>query len=184
MFHENKFVTDFKEKPEVFNALFAKQCSLIKSSSKLPSHLHYLTDNRLSSVSFSQDNIAKIIQNLNPNKAHGHDNISIRMLKICGSSIYKPLEMIFKQCTETGFFPSEWKKANIVPIHKKGDKQTLENYRPVSLFPICEKILERLMFNEMFNFFIEKKLISSNQSGFKLGDSCINQLLSITHEMY
>ena len=92
--------------------------------------------------------------------------------------------MIFKQCTETGFFPSEWKKANIVPIHKKGDKQTLENYRPVSLLPICEKILEGLMFNEMFNFFIEKKLILSNQSGFKLGDSCINQLLSITHEIY
>ena len=100
LFHENKFVTDFKEKAELFNALFAKQCSLIKNSSKLPSHLHYLTDNRLSSVSFSQDDIAKIIQNLDPNKAHGHDNISIHMLKICGSSIYKPLEMIFKQCTD------------------------------------------------------------------------------------
>ena len=143
-----------------------------------------MTDNRLSSVSFSQNDIAKIIQNLDPNKAHGHDNISIRMLKICGSSIYKPLEMIFKQCIETGVFPTEWKKANIVPIHKKGDKQTLENYRPVSLLPICGKILERLMFNEMFNFFIENKLISSNQSGFKPGDSCINQLLSITHEIY
>ena len=106
------------------------------------------------------------------------------MLKKCGSSIYKPLKMIFKQCIETGVFPSEWKKANIVPIHKKGDKQTLENYRPVSLLPICGKILERLMFNEMFNFFIENKLISSNQSGFKPGDSCINQLLSITHEIY
>ena len=75
-------------------------------------------------------------------------------------------------------------KANIVPIHKKGDKQTLENYRPVSLLPICGKILERLMFNEMFNFFIENKRISRNHSGIKLGDSCINQLVSITHEMY
>ena len=90
--------------------------------------------------------------------------------------------MIFKQCIETGFFSSEWKKANIVPIHKRGDKQTLENDRPVSLLPICGKILGRLMFNEMFNFFIENKLISSNQSGFKPGNSCINQLLSITHE--
>ena len=60
----------------------------------------------------------------------------------------------------------------------------LQNYRPVSLLPICGKILERLMFNEMFEFFIENKLISSSQSGFKLGDSCINQLLSITHEVY
>ena len=157
---------------------------LNKKSSEHPFHLLYLTDNYLSFVIFPQDDVAKIIQNLDPNKAHGHDNISIRMLKICGSSIYKPLEMIFKQCIETGVFPSEWKKANIVPIHKKGDKQTLENYRPVSLLPICGKILERLMFNEMFNFFIENKLISSNQSGFKPGDSCINQLLSITHEIY
>ena len=175
-------MTDFKEKAKLFNAFFVKQCSLIKNRSKLPSHLHYLTDNRLSCVNFSQDGIAKTIQNLDPNKDHGHDNISIRMLKICGSSIYKPLEMIFKQCIET--FPSDWRKANIVPIHKKGDKQTLENYRPVSLLPICGKILERLVFNKMFNFFIENKLISSNQSGFKLSDSCINQLLSITHEIY
>ena len=78
-----------------------------KKSSKLPLHLHYLTYNRLSSVSFYQDAIAKIIQNLDPNKARGYDNVSIRMLKIYGSSIYKPLEMIFKQCIETGVFPSE-----------------------------------------------------------------------------
>ena len=98
-----------------------------------------MTDNRLCSVSFSQDEIAKIIQNLDSNKAHGHDNISIRMLKMCGSSMYKSLEIIFQQCTETGVFPSEWKKANIVPIHKNRDQQTLENYRPMSLLPICGK---------------------------------------------
>ena len=83
---------------------FAKQCSLIDNNSKLPSQLHYLTDNCLSSESFSQDDIAKIIHNLDPNKAHDHDNTSSRMLKISGSSIYKPLEMIFKQCIETVFF--------------------------------------------------------------------------------
>ena len=184
MFHKNKFVIDFKEKAELFNSHFATQCSLISNSSKLPSHIKYLTDNRLSLASFSHDKIAKVIQNLDPNKAHGHDNISIRMVKVCGPSIYKPLEIIFNQCLETGVFPSEWKKGNIVPIHKKGDKQMLQNYRPVSLLPICGKILERLMFNEMFEFFIENKLISSSQSGFKPGNPCINQLLSITHEIY
>ena len=63
--------------------------------------------------------MVKIIQNLDPNKVHGHDNISIRMLKICGSSSYKPVEMIFKQCIETGVFRSERKNGSIVPIHKK-----------------------------------------------------------------
>ena len=144
---------DFKEKSELFNSYFATQCSLISNSRKLPSHIKYLTDNRLSFLNFSHDKIAKVIQKLDPNKAHGHDNISIRMVKVCGPSIYKPLEIIFNQCLETGVFPSEWKKGNIVPIHKKGDKQMLQNYCPVLLLPICGKILERLMFNEMFEFF-------------------------------
>ena len=77
----------------------------------------------------------------------------------------------------------EWKKANIVAIHKKGDKQAVKNYRPVSLLPICGKIFERLLYNEMLNFFLENDLISPKQSGFRPGDSCINQLLSINHEI-
>ena len=146
------------EKAEFFNSLFSKQCSLINNGSTLPTHIQYLTNNRLSFITFSQDDIAKIIQNLDSGKAHGHDNISIRMLKICGSAIYKPLVIIFKKCLDTGIFPSEWKKGNIVPIHKKGDKQTLKNYRPVSLLPIYRKIIERLMLNEMFKFLIENEL--------------------------
>ena len=100
-----------------------KQCSLINSNSKILSQIHYLTDNRLSSVCFSQDNIAKIIQSLDSNNAHDHDNISICMVKICGSSTSKLLEMIFKQCIETGVFLSERKMGNIVLVHDKGDKK-------------------------------------------------------------
>ena len=124
------------------------------------------------------------MQNLDPYKAHGHDKIIIRMIKICGKSICKPLQFILSQCIDTGSFPLEWKKANVVPVYKKGDKQCLKNYRPVSLLPICGKISERLIFNEMFKFLIENNLIFSNQSGFKPGDPCINQLLYVTHEIY
>ena len=97
--------------------------------------MQYLTNNRLSSVT-SQYDIAKIIQNLDLVKAHGRDNISIRMLKICGYAIYKPLAIIFKHCVDTNIFPPELKKGNIVPIHNKCGKQTLKNDRPVSLLPI------------------------------------------------
>ena len=132
-------------------------------------------------VTFSAEDIGKIIQGLDPNKAHGH--ISIRILKICGDTICKPLG-IFSQALTSGSFQSEWKKGNIVPIHKKMIKQNLINYRPVSLLPICGKFFERLIFNEMFRFSLENNLITPHQSGFKPGDSCKNQLLSITHEIY
>ena len=138
----------------------------------------------MSSITFSTNDIAKMIQNSDPNKAYDHDQISIRMLKLCSNSICKPLEIIFNRCLETSTFPNDWKKGNVVPVFKKGDKQILKNYRPISLLPVCGKIFEKLIFNEMFKFFIENDLISPNQSGFKPGDSCINQFLPMTHDIY
>ena len=110
--------------------------------------------------------------------------ISTRMIKICDTSICRLLKLIFQAGLEIGKFPNEQKKANVVPAHKKGDKQILKNYRPISLLPIAGKIFERLLYDRMFEFFIANNLISKNQSGFRPGDSCINQLLSITHEIY
>ena len=185
LFEDNEYIADFKKKAELFNSFFANLCSLINNS-QLPPTLSYKTNERLSSVKITDDDILKIITKLDQNKAHGHDKISIRMIKMCSTSICKSLRLIFNHCIENGIYPCEWKKANVVPIHKKGDlrKQTLKNYRPVSLLPICSKVFGRLLYNEMFGFFVDKGLISANQSGFKPGDSCINQLLSITHNIY
>ena len=69
------------------------------------------------------------------------------------------------------YVPKWLEKGNVVPVFKKGDKQILKNYRPISLLPVCGKIFEKLIFNEMFKFFIENDFISPNQSGFKPGDS-------------
>ena len=110
--------------------------------------------------------------------------ISIRMLKICGESILKPLELIFESCIKRGKFSIEWKKTSVLPVHKKNDKQLKEDCHPISLLPICDKISERLIYNKMFEFFTDNELISSNQSGLKPGDSCINKLLCITHDSY
>ena len=92
--------------------------ALINNGSSLPSELLLKTDKFLSNITSSSDGILKIIQNLDSEKAHGFDRISIRMLKICGPSICKPLEIIFKSCLESEIFPLEWKKTN-VPVHKK-----------------------------------------------------------------
>ena len=116
------------KKAELFNSFFAKQSSLISNSSEIPLNLHFTTKKRLDALNFSNNDIEKIIQNLDPNKAHGHDKISIQMIKSCGKSICKPLNLTFNQCIDTSSFKLEWKKANIVPIYKKGDKQCLKNY--------------------------------------------------------
>ena len=79
---------------------------------------------------------------------------------------------------------SDWKKAHVLPVHKKGDKQCLRHYRPICLLPICSKIFERLIYNNIFTFVTDNKLISPNQSGLRPGYSCVNQSIAITHEIY
>ena len=117
-------------------------------------------------------------------------NKDIKQLILDKNHAYKlilcrPLKIIFQSCLESGKFPIEWKKANVVPVHKKGDKQRLKNCRTISLLPTAGKIFERLFYDRMFvEVFSENKLISKNQSGFLPGNFCINQLLSITHEIY
>ena len=154
IYHRKNYITDFKEKTQIFN-FFAKQCTLVENTSKFPNDSSKRTKNLLSTILFTKDDIAKIIENFNPNEAHGFDMISIRMLKICGGSILKPLELIFKSCIENGKFPIEWKKANVVPVHKKNNKQLIENYYPISLLLVCDKILERIIYNKMFEFFLK-----------------------------
>ena len=118
------------------------------------------------------------------NKAHGHDEISIRLLKLCESAITELLYLIFKNCLSSNTFPDVWKKANVIPVYKKGDKQLLKNYHPVSMLPICRKIFEKLIFKALYSFFGDHKLLNLCQSGFKKNDFCINQLVSIAHEIY
>ena len=82
-----------------------------------------------------------------------------------------------------GNFPSNGKKLMLSQFIKN-NKQLMENCRPISLLPVCGKILERLIYNKTFEFFTENELISHNQSGFKPRDSCINQPPYITHDIY
>ena len=101
------------------------------------------------------------------------------MLKICDTAIVEPLSIIFNNCINQSLFPDIWKKSNICPIHKKGDKQIINNYRP-----ICGKIFERIIFNSLYEYAEEIKVLSVHQSGFRSNNSCVNQLLSIVYNLY
>ena len=74
--------------------------------------------------------------------------------------------------------------ANVVPVHKKNEKNLVKNYRPISLLPISGKILEKLIFDNLYKYIFENNFISDKQSGYRKGDSTIKQLLSITHEIH
>ena len=110
--------------------------------------------------------------------------MSVHMVKICGEPLVKPLFNIFQFSLETGNFPSIWKRGNIVPLHKRGNKDLINNYRPVSLLSIFSKIYEKCIFDTLYNLFEGNYLFSKSQSGFRKGDSCVSQLLSITADIF
>ena len=81
-------------------------------------------------------------------------------------------------------FPDDWKKKQCSSNPQRRSKNLIKNYRPTSLLPFFSKVFERVIFNSLFNYFIPNKLFTECQSGFIPGDSCVAQLLSITHEIY
>ena len=85
---------------------------------------------------------------------------------------------------EKEIFLDDWKKSNVVQLYKKESTNLIKSYRPISLLPIFSKIFERLIFDSLFNYFMQKKLFAESRSGFIPGKSCVAQLLSITHEIY
>ena len=112
MFLNNKripVIQILKRKQTNSTSLFAELCSLINNLKKLSSIFLKRTARVFSSMSFISDDIATINRDLDPNRAHGRDMISIRMLKICEESISKSLGIILKSCIGKGQFPDEWK---------------------------------------------------------------------------
>ena len=108
------------------------------------------------------------------------NSILIKLMVMIWSvfTCWKWIEPFFKIFEHVEY--SGWrKKGNIVPIFKKRDKQNIKNYRPVSLLPICGKIFECIICDNMLKYFLDSNLISPKQSGSRPGDSCINQLLSL-----
>ena len=159
LFINGKLVSDFKEKANRFNEFVGRQCTPLNDGSECPSQPIFVTNETLSSVVFDDRDIIKIIRALNVNKSHNHDDIFIRMVKICDSALLKTLSVIFNNCVRTGTFLNLLKKSNVIPVHKKGNKQ-LNNYRPVSLLP--GKIYERIIFDNIYRYLDEHNFLNPN----------------------
>ena len=165
-------------------SFFPEQCTHLKTSSVLPNNQNSLTQTRLVSLDLNENEIIKTIRALKIHKAHGHINISIRMIKVCDKSLLKPSILLFQNSIMLSYYSDIWKKSNIIPVRKKNDKQLVENYQPIFLLPIFGKIFEKIILHKIYHFQLEERLLNCNQSGFRLSDSCINQLLAITHEIF
>ena len=177
-----QFITNCKEKASYFNNFFVAQCQPFENGSTLPDP-NPLTNAKLDTFEVTNENIKNILIGLKANKAHGYDNISVNMIKLCGDSLVVPLKLIFNNILRTAKFPNQWKRANVTPVHKKESKQLIKNYRPISLLPIFAKVFEKIIFMHLYNHLIKNKLITTNQSGFRPGDSVTNQLIYLVHEI-
>ena len=169
------------EKAEAFNDFFLSHNNLDTSSAVLPdANLDEIPC--LENIQATEKEICELIQILDRNKATGPDGLSPSLIKEAGHTIVPSLTKLINLSLLTGKMPSQWKCANVIPIHKKGSKSVLNNYRPISLLPIISKIMERVVFKSVYNFFHDSKFLSSHQSGFRPKDSTVNQLSFLYHE--
>ena len=153
------FVKNFQTKADIFNKFFAKQCSLLPNDSSIPAFTPKC-DKISSSVSNDRSKVLSLIGYLDSKKAHRCDALSISMLKICDLAIVEPLSLIYEKCLESGKYSSLWKKANILPIHKKESCQLKKNYHLISMLIICAKLFEKLIFDEIYDHLVKNDLLT------------------------
>ena len=140
-----------------------------------------ISSSQLSDITVSEEEVAKHLYHLDPSKATGPDGIPGRILKECSAVIAPSLCSLFNHSLRTGTVPSEWKSANVTPVHKKEKKELATNYRPISLLSIISKVLERCVCIRFYDHV--RVMINDAQHGFLHGRSCVTQLLTTLHRI-
>ena len=172
-----RIINDPCDKANLFNTYFKSQTQLNDHGKEVP-HLDPPT-NLLNTIQLNTEEITAIFKNLETGKACGPDCINNRILKATAETITRPLTNLFNSSLRSSTIPDIWKKAYVSPIHKKDDKSSLENYRPISLISLVGKTFEKAIFKHVHNFLLDNLIIPPLQSGFTRGDSTVNQLLDI-----
>ena len=143
--YDSRFRSKPQDKAELFNNCFADQFS---DESKYDIDIDF-NDDIYNNIDFDFREIRKMLRNINVNKACGPDGISGKILKNCCGSLAYPLSLIYRLSYNCGIVPQEWKMANVVPVYKKGNKSSVENYRPISLTCLVMKIFEKIIRDEL-----------------------------------
>ena len=115
-----------------------------------------------------EQEVSNIIKLLKPKSSSGHDGMSAKLLKRIFTGITAPIVFITNLSLSTGIVPIAMKQAKVVPIFKNsGSKEDMKNYRPVSLLPVLSKVLERIVYNRLFEYLVKHKLLHISQYGFQ-----------------
>ena len=162
---------------QYFKSNFADDDSTTNPHSYSVPDTNHNLKNDLSLPEFSQEGIAKMLHELNVNKACGPDSLSSHVLKECATELAPSLAYLFTRSFQSGCIPVQWKQGNVVPVHKKGDKSQVSNYRPISLLRILSKVMEKYIYNHLID--TVKPLIHPLQHGFTNGKSCTTQLIEV-----
>ena len=177
MSYNGRFRNNPNDQAEIFNEYFHSQFS---EGSHYNIDIDYSNDNE-NDIVFTPSRIRKLLKDVNVHKACGPDGIHGKVLKNCRLSLSYPLSLLFKTSYNIGQIPNEWKMANVVPIHKKGPKSSVENYRPISLTSLVMKVFEKIIRDEILSK-CEHKL-NKNQHGFLPQKSCTTNMIHFTESL-
>ena len=126
-----------------------------------------------------------MLQSISISKATGIDQIPGKILKLAAPAITQSLTILFNySIVATELFPSEWKIAKVIPLHKSGPRNLLDNYRPISILPAISKVFKKILYKQLFNYLNTNNLISKFQFGFRSLYSTADALLHSTNESY
>ena len=128
--------------------------------------------------------VTQMLSGLSNNKATGIDKISCKIIKIAAPAIADSLTYIFNQAITLSTFPDQWKVARVTPLYKSGQRNIPGNYRPISVLPAISKIMERILYNQIYNYLTTFGLLSNSQFGFRKSHSTATALLECTNEWY
>ena len=144
--------------------------------------MKYLTniDKQFQLCPTTTDKILSLFNKLNKSKATGLDMISARLIPECADLICIPICNIFNQSIGQGIFPNDWKCARVAPLFKAGDRNDVNNYRPISLISVVAKVFERIVCNQLYACLEEQNIIRKCQSGFRSTHSTVTALLEAT----
>ena len=178
---DNIAYTTAREKAQVFCKTFAEKCNLQGARKDAP-FLDKSTHSSFNNVTFKPKIIHRLLRQLDPAKATGPDLIPSRVLKECSAELASPLSRLFQLCFDNGVFPSNWKRANVVPIHKRGSKSDPTKYRPISLLCIISKVMESAVSLQLQSYLFQENLVSHRQFGFRPGHSTADLLTIISQK--